>query len=92
MLYIEKIICVLKVILSDQRFCTGSWIVKEVQKIWLECNQEFKYSVEGVGFLIKYKLLSVQIVDLNMSQYIESGQPKALVIAATFLKCFKFLS
>jgi len=86
--YREHNLSVLKVILNDQRFCTGNWIVKEVQKIWLDCNQEFKYSVEGLGFLIKYKLLNVQIVDLNMSQYIESGQPKALVIAASFLKYF----
>ncbi len=86
--YREHNLSVLKVILNDQRFCTGNWIVKEVQKIWLDCNQEFKYSVEGLGFLIKYKLLSVQTVDLNISQYIDSGNPKALVVASNFLKYF----
>ena len=62
-----------KVILSDQRFCNGNWIVKEVQKIWLECGQDFKYSVEGIAILVKYKLLSAQTVDIYLSQFIDSG-------------------
>jgi len=86
--YREHNLAVLKVILSDQRFCTGNWIVKEVQKIWLDCNQDFKYSVEGLAFLIKYKLLNVQIVDMNLAQYIESGNPKALLVASQFIKYF----
>lgn len=86
--YRENNLSVLKVILGDQRFCTGNWIVKEVQKIWLECNQDFKYSVEGIAILIKYKLLSPQAVDIYLSQFIESGNSKALGFALQFLKYF----
>lgn len=86
--YRENNLAVLKVILSDQRFCTGNWIVKEVQKIWLECNQDFKYSVEGIAILIKYKLLNAQAVDLYLAQFIESGNAKALGFALQFLKYF----
>ena len=86
--YRENNLSVLKVILGDQRFCTGNWIVKEVQKIWLECNQDFKYSVEGIAILIKYKLLNAQTVDLYLSQFIESGNSKALGFALQFLKYF----
>ena len=86
--YRESNLNVLKVILSDQRFCTGNWIVKEVQKIWLECNQNFKYSVEGIAILIRYKLLSVQTVDLYASQFVDSNNPKSLGFALNFLKYF----
>ncbi len=86
--YRENNLSVLKVILSDQRFCNSNWIVKEVQKIWVECSQEFKYSVEGIAILIKYKLLSVQTVDVYASQFVESGSSKSLGFALQFLKYF----
>ena len=86
--YRENNLAVLKVILSDQRFCNGNWIVKEVQKIWLDCNQEFKYSVEGIAILIKWKLLNAQTVDLYLAQFIDSGVAKALGFALQFLKYF----
>ncbi len=86
--YRENNLSVLKVILSDQRFCNSNWIVKEVQKIWVECNQEFKYSVEGIAILIKYKLLGVQTVDLYVSQFVDSGNTKSLGFALQFLKYF----
>lgn len=104
MKYRENNLAVLKVILSDQRFCNGNWIVKEVQKIWLECNQDFKYSVEGIAILIKYKLLSAQTVDIYLSQFIDNGanqfgnggatnggatgSAKSLSFALQFLKYF----
>ncbi|CAF0914580.1 unnamed protein product [Brachionus calyciflorus] len=78
----------LKTILSDQRFCQGGWILKEVQKIWLESNQDCKYSVDGIAILFKYKLLSAQTVDLHISQFVESGNAKALPIALQLLRFF----
>ena len=76
----------LKVILNDQRFLLNNWILKEVQKIWLECNPDFKYSVEGVAALFKYKLLSPQAVDLHLAQVVDSTHVKALQIAQNFLR------
>ncbi|RNA24401.1 CCR4-NOT transcription complex subunit 1 isoform X6, partial [Brachionus plicatilis] len=78
----------LKIILNDQRFCASNWILKEVQKIWLECNQDIKYTVEGIAILFKYKLLSQQTVDLHLSQFVESGNGKALPVAHQFLRFF----
>lgn len=86
--YRESNLNVLKVILGDQRFCTGNWILKEVQKIWLECTQDFKYSVEGIAALFKYKLLSPQTVDTHVSQFVDSGNSKAFPIALQFLRYF----
>ena len=86
--YRDSNINLLKIILSDQRFCTGNWILKEVQKIWLECNQDIKYTVEGIAILFKYKLLSQQTVDLNLSQFVDSGNVKAVPIAHHFLRYF----
>jgi hypothetical protein len=84
--YRESNINVLKVILNDQRFLLNNWILKEVQKIWLECNPDFKYSVEGVAALFKYKLLSPQAVDLHLAQFVDSTHVKALQIAQNFLR------
>ena len=75
-------------ILSDQRFCTGNWIVKEVHKIWHECNQDFKYAVDGLAILFKYKLLNAQTVDMHLSQYVDTGNIKALQYALALLRYF----
>ena len=86
--YRESNLVVLRVVLNDQRFCTGNWICKEVQKIWSECTQDFKYSVEGIAVLLKYKLLTASSVDSDLAQFIESGSAKALPFALQFLKYF----
>ncbi len=86
--YRESNLSVMKIILGDQRFYTGNWIVKEVQKIWLECNQDLKYSVEGIGALFKFKLLLPQTVDLHISQFVDAGNAKALQFALQLLKYF----
>lgn len=86
--YRESNVSLLKVILNDQRFCTGNWILREVQKIWQECNQDFKYSVEGIAILFKYKLLNPQMVDLHIAQFVDTGNGKALPIALQLLRYF----
>jgi CCR4-NOT transcription complex subunit 1 len=86
--YKECNLSVLKVLLNDQRFYSGNWIVKEIQKIWIDCQQDYKYSVEGVGVLFKYKLLNVQTVDVHIAQFVDSGSSKALQLALQFLKYF----
>ena len=78
----------MKVILGDQRFCVNNWILREVQKIWLECSMDTKYSVEGLAILFKYKLLSPQIVDTSLAQFVETGNQKAIQIATQFLRFF----
>lgn len=88
MKYRESNLNVLKVILGDQRFLANSWILKEVQKIWIECNPDFKYSVEGVALLLKYKLLSPHTVDVHVAQFVDSANVKALQIAHSFLRYF----
>jgi CCR4-NOT transcription complex subunit 1 len=79
---------VMKVILGDQRFCVNNWILREVQKIWLECPMECRYSVDGLAILFKYKLLSSQIVDTTLAQFVETGNMKAIQIAMQFLRFF----
>ena len=86
--YKDSNLAVLKLILSDQRFCNGNWIVKEVQKIWLECNQDYKYSPEGIAILFRYKLLNAQAVDLHISQFVETGNPKSIQFALSLLRYF----
>jgi CCR4-NOT transcription complex subunit 1 len=56
---------VMKVILGDQRFCVNNWILREVQKIWLECPMECRYSVDGLAVLFKYKVSHEIIFDLS---------------------------
>jgi hypothetical protein len=65
-----------------------NWIVKEVQKIWLECNQDYKYSVEGIAVLFKYKLLSYQSVDLHMAQLVDSGNTKFIQFGLQLVRYF----
>ena len=84
----DKNFSVVKIILTDQRFTSGNWIVKEVQKIWIECTQEFKYSVESVAILFKLKLLNVQTVDAHIAQFVETGSPKAIQFATQLIKFF----
>ena len=79
---------VVKLILSDQRFTAGNWIVKEVQKIWVECTLDSKYSVESVAILFKLKLLNVQTVDSHIAQLVEAGSPKAIQFATQLIKFF----
>lgn len=86
--YRESNLSLLKVILGDQRFLINNWILKEVQKIWLDCNPEFKYSIEAISVLFKYKLLSPQTVDVHLAQFVDSGHVKALQIAQNFLRYF----
>ena len=86
--YRESNLSVLKLLLNDQRFCTGNWIVKEVQKIWLECNQEFKYSTEGIALLFKYKLLTAPTVDLHMSQLVDTGNSKFIQFGVQLIRFF----
>jgi CCR4-NOT transcription complex subunit 1 len=86
--YRDSNLSILKVILNDQRFCTGNWIVKEVNKIWTECNQEYKYSVEGIALLFKYKLLNSQTVDSNISQMIDTGNNKPLHFGLQLIRYF----
>lgn len=86
--YRESNLGILKVILGDQRFLMNNWILKEVQKIWLDCNSDFKYSIEAVAILFKYKLLSPQTVDLHLAQFVDSAHVKALQIAQNFLRYF----
>jgi CCR4-NOT transcription complex subunit 1 len=84
--YRDSNMVVLKTILSDQRFIAGNWIVKEIQKIWTECTHDYKFNVEGVGVLFRVKLLNVQTVDINISQMIDAGNPKAMQFAAQLIK------
>ena len=86
--YRDSNLSILKVILNDQRFCTGNWIVKEVQKIWLECSQECKYSVEGIALLFKFKLLNAPTVDVHISQLIDAGNPKSLQFGLQLIRYF----
>lgn len=80
---------VLKVILNDPRFCNNNWIIKEVQKLWLECTQDFKYSIDGMAILFKYKLLNYQTVDTTLAQAIDSGNNvKAIQIGMQILRYF----
>jgi CCR4-NOT transcription complex subunit 1 len=84
--YRESNMAVLKIILSDQRFVAGNWIVKEIQKIWTECMPDLKYSVEGVGVLFRVKLLNVQTVDMHISLQIDAGIARAMQFAAHLIK------
>ncbi len=86
--YRDKNFLVVKLILSDPRFTNGGYVVKEVQKVWIECQNEAKYSVESVAILFKLKLLNFQTVDSHIAQYVEAGNPKAIHFATQLIKFF----
>jgi hypothetical protein len=84
----DKNFQVVKLILSDPRFTNGGYVVKEVRKVWIECQNEAKYSVESVAILFKLKLLNFQTVDSHITQYVEAGNPKAIHFATQLIKFF----
>lgn len=87
--YREGNVAVIKVVLNDHRFCVNNWIVREVQKIWIECHIDFKFCIEGLALLFKFKLLSPQLVDNSMTQLVETvGNVKVMQLAAQFLRTF----
>jgi CCR4-NOT transcription complex subunit 1 len=73
----------LKVILNDQRFCSSNWLIKEVQKIWLECPHDYKYSPEGIATLFKFKMLPIQTVDQLMAQNLDINNGSTSTTTAT---------
>ena len=84
----DKYFQVVKLIITDQRFTAGGWLAKETAKIWIECANELKYSVESVAILFKLKLLNFQTVDQFIAPYVEAGSPKFIHIATQLIKFF----
>lgn len=81
-------ISVFKVILSDQRFVSGSWAAKEVTKVWIESPFDFRYYVDGVATLIKLKVLPMQTVDIHVAQVIDTCMPKGIIFGTQLVRCF----